>query len=159
VKLLAFGTEPVGVIAIGANATGIVAVGQLATGVVAVGQLARGGIVIGQLGIGLVALGQLAVGVLWSAGMLGLGGTSGPGLIGGLFGRLYLLRLLRRQEGPAFPSRAGFSRRRVVVATLLTAALGAGWWLAAGKWLVDDLTRPDPIVVVKEPPLPCVPLC
>ncbi len=139
-KLLAFGTEPVGVVAIGANASGIVAIGQLATGVVAVGQLARGGVVIGQLGVGLVCAGQLGLGVIWSAGMLGVGGTSGPGFIAGLFGRLYLLRLFGRQEGPALPWRE-LGRRRVAVAAVLLVALAALWWLAAGQWLVDALTR------------------
>ena len=145
------GAEPVGVIAIGANATGIVAVGQLATGVVAIGQLARGGIVLGQLGIGLVAVAQLAVGVGWSAGMVGVGATSGPGLIIGLFGRLYALRVGRsrshgRSRGPVLdPPRP--SRTRILVGIVLTLALVALWWLAAGKWLLHDLTRPGGILV------------
>jgi len=150
VRIVAVGAEPVGVIAIGANATGIVAVGQLATGVVAVGQLARGGIVVGQLGIGLVAVAQLALGVGWSAGMVGLGATSGPGLIVGLFGRLYALRLgpggRRRRGGPALAP-AGMSRTRLVVAVVLTLVLVALWWLAAGRWLLHDLTRPGGILV------------
>ena len=157
-KLLAFGAEPVGVVAIGQAATGIVAIGQLATGVIAIGQLARGGVVIGQLGIGLVSVGQLSVGVIWSAGMLGAGGTSGPGVIAGLFGRLHLLRLFRRQEGPALATQ-GLSRRRVAVAAVLVVALAALWWLAAGQWLVDALTRTGGILIDAPPPLPCVPLC
>jgi hypothetical protein len=106
VQIVAVGPEPVGLIAIGSNATGIlavgqlatgvVAVGQLATGVVAVGQLARGGIVVGQLALGLVSIGQVSVGVCWSSGLVGIGATSGPGLILGLFGRLSLLRLIGR---------------------------------------------------------------
>jgi hypothetical protein len=158
-KLFAVGQEAVGVIAIGQAATGVLAIGQLATGVVAVGQLARGVIVVGQLGLGIVAVGQLAVGVLWAGGMVGVAATSGPGVVGGLFGRLYLRRLLRREDGPAFPHDR-FSRRRLLVGAVATAGLAALWWVAAGQWLVDDLTRPDPVPVeAPEPPLPCVPLC
>lgn len=158
-RLLAVGTEPVGVIAIGANATGILAIGQLATGVVAVGQLARGGIVVGQLGLGLIAVGQLVVGVLWSGGMLGVGATSGPGVVGGLFGRLYLLRLLGRRTGPAFTATAGANRSRLLVRGVLVVALAALWWFGAGRWLVDALVRSGGVLVDAPPPLPCVPLC
>lgn len=156
-KLLAVGAEAVGVVAFGQVATGIVAIGQLATGVVAIGQLARGGLVVGQLGLGLVSFGQLSVGVLWSGGMMGVGATAGPGLIGGLFGRLSLLRLLRRRAGAGFSPARG--RTRLIVATVLALALAALWWLAAGQWLLDDLTRTGGILVEAPPPLPCVPLC
>jgi hypothetical protein len=159
VKLFAVGQEAVGVVAIGQAATGVLAIGQVATGVVAIGQLARGVIVVGQLGLGIVAVGQLAVGVLWAGGMVGVAATSGPGLVGGLFGRLYLRRLFRRQPGAAFPHDR-FSRNRMLVAGALTAALAAFWWVAAGQWLLDDLTRPTEVPVeAPEPPLPCVPLC
>jgi hypothetical protein len=158
-KLFAAGSDAVGVIAVGQSATGIIAIGQLATGVVAIGQLARGVIVVGQLGLGLVAVGQLAVGVLWAGGMVGVAATSGPGLTVGLFGRLYLRRLFRRESGPAFPHDRP-SRKRIVVAGVLTAALAGLWWVAAGQWIVDDLTRPAEVPVeAPEPPLPCVPLC
>jgi hypothetical protein len=160
VKLVAFGTEAVGVIAVGQAATGIVAIGQVATGVVAIGQLARGVFVVGQLGLGIVAVGQLAVGVLWAGGMLGVAATSGPGVIGGLFGRLYLRRLFQRRSEPAFPGRWRLRRRRVVMAGVGTVALAALWWVAAGQWLLDDLSRPPAVPVeAPEPPLPCVPLC
>ena len=152
------GAEPVGVIAIGGNATGILAIGQLATGVVAIGQLARGAVVVGQLGLGLVSIGQLSVGVLWSAGMIGVGATSGPGIVGGLFGRLSLLRVVGRAEGPPFvPARP--SRLRLAVAAVLVVALAALWWFAAGRWLVDALTRTGGVLVDAPPPLPCEPLC
>jgi hypothetical protein len=159
VKLFAVGQEAVGVVAIGQSATGIVAIGQLATGVVAIGQLARGVVVVGQLALGIVAFGQLAVGVLWAGGMLGVAATSGPGVIGGLFGRLYLRRLFRRGSGPAFPAdRLG--RKRILVAGALTVALAGLWWVAAGQWLLVDLSRPVEVAVeAPEPPLPCVPLC
>src|SRR5258708_2955410 len=102
--IFAFGQLAAGVVAIGQVATGVVAIGQvatgqLATGVVAVGQLARGGIVGGQLALGLVSFGQISVGVCWSAGLLGIGGTSGPGLILGLFGRLSPPQLFGRAGG------------------------------------------------------------
>ena len=158
-KLFAAGQEAVGVIAIGQSATGIVAIGQLATGVVAIGQLARGVVVVGQLGLGIVAVGQLAVGVLWAGGMVGVAATSGPGVIGGLFGRLYLRRLYRRGSGSAFPADR-LSRTRILVAGVATVVLAGLWWVAAGQWLVDDLTRPAKAPVeAPEPPLPCVPLC
>jgi hypothetical protein len=148
VRVVDVGVQPVGVIAIGANATGIVAVGQLATGVVAIGQLARGAIVVGQLSLGLVAVGQLSLGVAWSAG-LGAGGTSGPGLVFGAFGRLYLQRLRGRRSGPALEQR-GWTRGRAVAAFVTVAALTALWWFAAGVWLVDALTRTGGILV--DPP-------
>jgi hypothetical protein len=157
-KLVAVGAEPVGIVAIGANATGILAIGQLATGVVAVGQLARGGIVVGQLGIGLLAIGQLGVGVLWSAGMAGAAATSGPGLIAGFFGRLYLLRLSWRRPGRAFGSRRP-GRTRVAAAMLLTGAVAVLWWVAAGRPVADALTRTGGILVDAPPALPCEPLC
>jgi len=92
--VFAFGQRATGVFAFGQFATGVVAVGQLATGVIAVGQLARGVIVVGQVAIGLACVGQLAVGVAWSAGMGGVGATAGPGLVVlGLFGRLDRQRL------------------------------------------------------------------
>ena len=116
-------------------------------------------IVVGQLGLGIVAVGQLAVGVLWAGGMLGMAATSGPGLIGGLFGRLYLRRLFRPGSGPAFAHDRP-SPHRILVAGVLTAALAGLWWVAAGQWLLDDLTRPTEVPVeAPEPPLPCVPLC
>lgn len=157
-KLLAFGTEPVGVVAVGANATGIVAIGQLATGVIAFGQLARGAIAVGQLGVGLVAVGQLGLGVVWCGGMAGVGAASGPGLVAGLFGRLYLLRLFRRGAEPAF-SAVPLRRARVVVATAVLAVIAGVWWLAAGRPVLDAITRTGGIFVDAPPPLPCVPLC
>lgn len=142
-RVLAVGTEPVGVIAIGANATGIVAIGQLATGVVAIGQLARGVVVVGQLALGVVSIGQLALGVGWAAGMVGAGATSGPGLIFGLFGRLYLLRLFGRQTGAPWERRTSAAAGRVVGVVVLATL----WWLAAGQWLLDALTRTGGILV------------
>ena len=71
---------------------------------------------------------------------MGVAATSGPGLIGGLFGRLFLHRLFRRGAGPAFPHDLP-GRNRIVVAGLLTAAFAGLWWVAPGQWLLDDLTR------------------
>lgn len=60
---------------------------------------------------------------------------------------------------PAFPHDR-LTRRRILVATALTAALAGLWWVAAGQCLVDDLTLPAEMPVeAPEPPLPCVPLC
>ncbi|MBV8691679.1 MAG: hypothetical protein JOZ37_17505 [Actinobacteria bacterium] len=145
-RVIDVGAQPVGLIAIGANATGVIAVGQLSTGVVAIGQLARGGIVIGQLSIGVVAVGQLAVGVGWAAGMVGLGGTSGPGLIFGAFGRLFLTRLFGRGTGSALEDAPG-SPYRMAVAAITVGFLVALWWIAAGASLWHDLTRTGGILV------------
>lgn len=134
------GTEPVGVVAIGANATGIIAIGQLATGVIAIGQLARGVIVVGQLSLGVLAVGQLSLGVGWSAGMVGAGGTSGPWLVFGAFGRLFVRRLLGRQRGPIVEG-GPKSPIGVAIAVVTVAFLAALWWVAVGQWLLDAITR------------------
>lgn len=118
-KLVAVGTEPVGVFAFGANATGVVAVGQLATGVIAIGQLARGVFVVGQLAVGVVALGQLTLGVAWSAGMIGIGARKGFGLVYGVLDR----------------------HSHVAVRAAVVALLALVWWLAVGQWLWHDLVR------------------
>jgi hypothetical protein len=144
VRVLAVGAEPVGIIAIGANATGIIAIGQLATGVVAIGQLARGAIVLGQLALGLVAVGQLAVGVGWASGMVGLGGTSGPGLVLGLFGRLRLRR--HRPQGRQLLAPA-VTPARLAVAAALVLGVAVLWWYTAGRGLLDALTREGGILL------------
>ena len=159
-RVVAVGVQPVGVVAIGLMPTGVVAIGELATGVVAVGQLARGVVVVGQLALGLVSFGQLAIGVVWACGQVGIAATSGPGLVLGLFGRLYARRLLGSEPGPAWAGRrllepgsaGGGTDRRLVLAAL--------WWFAVGAPLVDALTRPNPAVVVEEPlPDRCVGRC
>ena len=133
-------------VAIGANATGVIAVGQLATGVVAIGQLARGVIVVGQLSLGVLAVGQLSLGVGWSAGMVGAGGTVRPWLVFGAFGRLFVRRLLGRQPGPIVEG-GPKSRSAWPIAVVTVALLAALWWLAAGQWLLDAITRTGGIFV------------
>jgi hypothetical protein len=128
VRWIDVGVEPVGVVAIGANATGVIAIGQLATGVVAVGQLARGVIVVGQLAVGVAAIGQLVLGVGWAAGMVGAGARTGFGLL--------------------------VWRARPIVAVAVLAGI---WWLAAGRSVVDALTREGGIVV--DAPAPAPPRC
>ncbi|MEA2687281.1 MAG: hypothetical protein QOE93_2476 [Actinomycetota bacterium] len=151
-RILDVGVEPVGVIAIGANATGVIAIGAMATGVVAVGQLARGGLVLGQLAIGLVSIGQLAVGVAWASGQVGIAATSGPGIVLGLFGRLYARNLLGRRPDPRWWLRAQ-TPAAVVVAVLVTVALAALWWFSTGTWLLHDLTRTGGILIDAPRPL------
>lgn len=80
-KFFDAGQHAVGVIAVGQVATGVFAFGQIATGVVAIGQVARGGICVGQGAIGLVTWGMGSVGLLRSAGMIGVGGKAGLGII------------------------------------------------------------------------------
>jgi hypothetical protein len=148
VRVVDVGVQPVGLIAVGANATGFIAVGQLATGVIAIGQLARGGIVIGQLSLGIITIGQLSLGVGWSAGMVGIGGTSGPGLIFGALGRLYLTRLGGRHEHRL--DNAPASAFGIVVALITLALLAALWWITAGNSLMHELTRQGGIL--RSPP-------
>lgn len=148
--LFAFGQEATGFFAFGQRATGFVAIGQVATGVVAVGQLARGGIVVGQLAIGLVAIGQLAIGVFWAAGMIGIGGTSGFGLVYGLFGRLRLaslatsrrrlwnrLRRIPEDSPPRSPTPTRLWPSALAYAG--TALLAGVWWFAAGQAIVNPI--------------------
>jgi hypothetical protein len=130
-KVVAFGVEPVGFLAIGANATGVIAVGQLATGIVAVGQLARGVVAVGQLAIGWAALGQLAIGVSWAAGMLGIAGHSGRGMLA------------------VGPLRRGVTPWRIVLLLVLIAL----WWFVVGTWLLDAITREGGIFVDAPRPL------
>jgi hypothetical protein len=140
VRFFEAGAEPVAVIAIGANATGIVAVGQLATGVIAIGQLARGVVVVGQLGLGFVTFGQLVFGVVWAGGQLGIGGTAGPGLVYGPFGHVNALALLGKWSGPAWQHEP-LSQARFGFGLLLVFVILALWWLGAGQWLLDAITR------------------
>lgn len=159
--IFAFGQQAHGIFAFGQIATGVVAFGQLSTGVIAVGQLARGGIAVGQGALGLVAMGQVAVGVGWAAGM-GIGGTAGPLVVYGLYGRLRRKQLadgmqwirirLRHRLGrvrgmvqdavPLWPltDRRPWTRRRVastVFRALGLAVIGAIWWVAAGQAMIQ----------------------
>ena len=162
--VIAFGQNARGVFAFGQLATGVFAFGQVATGVVAVGQLARGGIAIGQGALGLVAVGQIAVGLLWAVG-LGIGGTAGPGLVYGLFGRfrfrqigdrLYELRAgIRRTRGrmrgipqDAVPSFVSAADRRPFTVPLIVGrvlksvglvAIAVLWWVVAGQALATEV--------------------
>jgi hypothetical protein len=151
-RFVAVGVEPVGVIAIGANATGVVAVGQLATGVVAVGQLSRGFVVLGQLAVGFVAIGQLGIGLVWAMGMVGVAPLAGPGLVYGLFGRLYVNRLMGRATGPVF-ERPQPTPLRMAVAAAGLASVAVLWWFAAGYWVLDALSREGGILVDGPRPL------
>jgi len=153
VRVVAIGTQPVGVIAIGLDATGVVAIGELATGVIAVGQLARGVIVAGQLALGVVALGQLAVGVGWAGGQLGIGATSGPGIVLGLFGRLYALPLFGHRPDGRWIRHPRAGGPWFAVAAVVVAVLAALWWFVAGQPLLDALTRTGGILVEAPRPL------
>ena len=129
----------------------------------AVGQLSRGVVAVGQLALGLAAAGQVAIGVCWAAG-LGIGGTSGPGAVYGIFGRvrlreigedLYRLRArFRRARGrlrgipqDAIPPSLVFDRApsrvprpvRVVLRGLGMVALVALWWFVAGSAVIDGV--------------------
>lgn len=158
-RIVAVGVQPVGVVAIGLNATGVVAVGELATGVVAVGQLARGVVVFGQLAFGFVSIGQLAIGVVWACGQVGIAATSGPGMVLGLFGRLYARRLLGGEPDPAWAGRHLLSRAQLVAGPVVVLLLAAAWWFAVGAPLVDSLTRPQDVVVEDHPPDRCIGPC
>lgn len=136
--VFAVGMEATGFIAVGQLATGFIAIGQEATGVIAIGQLSRGVIAVGQLALGIVAVGMVAGGVLWCTAMLGVAGTSGPGLaVFGLLGRPRVGRWPRRLLAAArrepwdTPPRSPVWRRAIGV--VLFAGLGALWWFLAGQ--------------------------
>lgn len=104
----------------------------------------RGVIVIGQLGIGVVTVGQLPLGVVWSAGMVGVGGTS-PGWL--------VLSLLPRRKAVADSPyailagghvRASTGRLLLGVAGVLVLALV--WWLTAGQDVLDALFGPGGVL-------------
>jgi hypothetical protein len=136
--VFAVGQQATGFFALGQEATGVVAIGQLATGVVAVGQLARGAIVVGQLAVGLACAGQVAVGVLWCAGM-GVGGTRGPGLVYGFFGRPTmgkLMAIVRRTPRDRVPRRPW----RLAVGVVGTAGLAVAWWYITGHAVASLLS-------------------
>lgn len=80
-KFFDAGDHATGFIAVGQQATGFFAFGQMATGVIAIGQVARGGIAIGQLAVGLIGWGQAGVGIFHAAGMVGVGGRRGLGIV------------------------------------------------------------------------------
>ena len=134
-RAISFGAEAKGIIAIGQLATGVIAIGQLATGVVAIGQLSRGVFAVGQLSLGVVAFGQLSAGLAWAGGMLGVGGTAGPGVVFGLLGRL--------RVRPQWRFEPTDSRRTtsVVFRTFVGAALLALVWFVALGPLLHELTR------------------
>lgn len=131
------GVEAEGVIAIGQRATGVIAIGQVALGVVAIGQLARGFLVVGQLGIGLVTLGQLSAGVVWSAGMVGVGGTS-PGW---LVLPLYPLPKAVRNSRYAILASGGVRPPpgRALLGVIGVAVLALVWWFVAGQAVFEAL--------------------
>ena len=134
-RVISFGAEANGFIAIGQLATGVIAIGQLATGVVAIGQLSRGVFAVGQLSVGVVSLGQLSAGLAWAGGMVGIGGTAGPGLVLGLLGRLRLRP--RVQFERARPHRTLSIVLRAFVGVGLVALV---WFVALGP-LLHELTR------------------
>jgi hypothetical protein len=66
----------------------------------------------------------------------------------GAAGRVFALRLLGRRAGPVWqPPR--WSPARTVTAVIVVGVLGALWWLAAGQWLLDALTRTGGILIDK----------
>ncbi len=81
-QLVDVGQHAFGIIAIGQHATGVIAIGQSATGVIAIGQIAQGGLAIGMVSIGLITIGMASCGVLWSGGMLAVGGRVGFAMLG-----------------------------------------------------------------------------
>jgi hypothetical protein len=135
--VLAIGQQATGVIAIGQLSTGFIAIGQEATGFIAIGQLARGVIAIGQLALGLVAVGMVAGGVLWCTALVGVGGTSGFGLVYGLLGRVRVRQWPRRLLAVARREPWDTTRHwpvwRRAVGMILLAGLALLWWFLAGQ--------------------------
>lgn len=116
------GQEAHGVIAIGQVATGVIAIGQMATGVIAIGQAARGFVAIGMVSIGVISIGMGSVGLVYSVGMVGVGGR-GFGLILPLVPSLGP-KLSAPETVPAARLLGGKSRRGWVDARLDRDALG-----------------------------------
>jgi hypothetical protein len=115
----------------------MVSAGSGEPGVFAVGQLARGFIAVGQLAVGVVAIGMGAVGVAWASAMVGVGGTSGPGLVlYGLFGRARMgqwpRRLLALVRGEPWDTTVRAPAWRPVVGIILLPGVVALWWFVAG---------------------------
>jgi hypothetical protein len=103
--------------------------------VIAIGQLSRGVFAVGQLAVGVVTIGQLSAGLAWAGGMVGVGGTSGPGLVLGLLGRLRLRPRLRFEA----------ARNRSALSVVLRSLVGVGvlalvWFVALGP-LLHELTK------------------
>jgi hypothetical protein len=76
--------------------------------------------------------------VLWCAG-IGVGGTAGPGLVFGLFGKPRLRRLIawvRREPWDSAPRPAW----RLAGGAAGLAALAALWWFVAGQPLTTALS-------------------
>lgn len=130
--VFAVGQEAKGVIAIGQLATGVIAVGQIATGVIAIGQVARGFIAIGQAAFGIVAVGMISGGVLWCAGA-GVAGTSGPGAVFGLLGRVQPRRVLALARREPWDTTPHWPVRRRVAGIVLFPVLVVLWWFVAGQ--------------------------
>jgi hypothetical protein len=137
IQVVSTGSGEVAVFAIGQEARGFIAIGQVATGVIAVGQLARGVIAVGQLALGVFAVGMVGGGVLWCTAFVGIGGTSGPGLVYGLLGRARvgqwprrLLALARREPWDTAPRWPTWRRADGLI---LLSGLAALWWFLAGQ--------------------------
>ena len=135
VRVISFGAEAKGFIAIGQLATGVIAIGQLATGVIAIGQLSRGVFAVGQLSLGVVTFGQLSAGLAWAGGMLGVGGTAGPGVVFGLLGRLRVRPRLRFERARDLSTLSIGLRAFVAVGVLALV-----WFVALGP-LLHELTK------------------
>jgi hypothetical protein len=135
--VIAVGQLATGFIAIGQLATGFIAIGQEATGVIAIGQVARGVIAVGQLALGIVAVGMVAGGVLWCTALVGVGGTSGLGLVYGLLGRARIgqwpRRLLALARREPWDTTRHWPVWRRAVGIILLAGLAVLWWFLAGQ--------------------------
>ncbi len=128
-----FSTNPQspGIFAIGQEAVGVIAIGQGALGVVAIGQIARGIFCLGQGTIGVFCVGQGSVGLVHATGMLGIGGTSGYGIV------LHLLPLRVAEPLPNLPP-------TISIDSLVRREMSDGW-IAASITLGPDR---EPTVVI-----------
>jgi hypothetical protein len=126
------GQHAYGIIAVGQVATGVIAIGQIATGVIAIGQVARGVIAIGMGALGLVAFGMGAAGVLYSGGMVAIGGRAGVGLLA--------LSLIPR---PPARLRSPLWWMQIGLGLLLLSGMAWVFWWLAGVPLGNALWGPD----------------
>lgn len=115
--------------AIGQHATGVVAIGQTATGVIAIGQVARGVIAVGMVAIGVCSFAMASLGVVWSTGMVAVGGRVGAGLV-----KLPLVPRIPAKLTPVWSALAALQLSGLTIATI-------AFWSFVGVPLGDSIVE------------------
>ncbi len=128
-RVLHVAQDAVGVVAIGQHATGVIAIGQIATGVIAIGQVSRGVIAVGMVAIGLFSFGMASLGVVWSSGMVAIGGRVGAGLV-----KLPLVPRIPAALTPTWSALAALQLSGLTIATI-------AFWTLVGVPLGDSIVE------------------